>query len=371
LPSQAFLNKLKSHVAQRVFKVEVLDQNENIIDELSKNVIDGSITITDESGARRSAQIIFENSNGLFTPNPNGYIWKNRKFRISTGLVLDDGTEEYVSRGIYVCGEVELISEFSNTEVIVQFYDKFCLIDGTLRGKLKNNHLIPVNTTIFAAVNSILQSAGEVKSAIIESTSETTPYTIIKTTSNNSSYGDMLKELAAMLSWKCFYDNEGYFRFQPPTNVLTDSSVWDFSTNEVTYLGSRNRQEYSKIYNSIVVIGQVINGATVRATAVDTSSDLGIASSIGECVLVVEDDLIYNNTLAQERANYELQNAISTVSSVDMNAIPVDIIDGSNIISAYDTQADLTDRYLVKSLTFPLVNNNNMTLNVWKGREIV
>jgi hypothetical protein len=360
---------LRSSTAKKIIKIEVLDNDENIIADITDNFMDGSLEDTDNLGARKSATITFKNEDGLYIPDFDGYVWINKKFRIKTGLMLDSEHAYYVDRGIFICSEPELTSKLSEQTASIQFLDKFSLLDGTLGGTLENTYIVNVGEDISDVVAQILIDAGEVNPPIIEPNSYTTPYTLIKEA--GSTYGDLLIELANMVSYQVYFDNEGYLRFEPASSIVSTGSVWDFATDEITYLGSQHRYEFSKLYNNVVVIGDNVNGTTYRATASDNSSNIGI-SAIGKKTLVVEDSLIYSTPLAQDRADAELLKAISLVETTDITCMPVDVIKGGDIITVTDTSSGMNEvRFLVKSISFPLKTQGEMSISGWQGREIV
>jgi len=358
---------LRSKTAVRIFKVELLDSaTEDVVEDLTDYVLDGSINISDNSGSRRSASITFNNTGGEFIPDSDGTIWMNNKFRISTGTMVDN--DEYlIQRGIFICSEPEINSDLdASNSITVQFLDKWNLIDKNL----ENTYIIPVGTSIKDAIDGILSEVGEVKTAIVEPTTEVTPYTI--TASYDTTYGNILIELANMISWVCYFDNNGYFRCESPTDIETAGSVWEFSTSEITYLDSRHLYEFSKVYNAITIIGDSYAGATVRYTAEDNGVDSSTSiAKIGRRPLTIEDSLISSTPLAQARAEFELQKSISLVETLDMSAMPVDVIDSSNIITVTDSGSGLSStRFLVKNVNFPLNIDANMTMQCWKGRSL-
>lgn len=359
---------LRSSIAQRIVKIEVLDDDENVTDEIAENIIDGSLQDSDNIGSRRNASITFENSTGLYIPSSTGNIWINKKFRIKTGLLVNE-IEYFVDKGVFVCSEPDVGSVLSDTTATIQFLDKFALLDGTLGGTLENTYVIPVGTTITNAVIDILTEAGEIKPPIVEPNLFVTPYTIIKEA--GATFGELLIELANMVSYTCFYGEDGFFRFEPPTDILTTGSVWDFSTTEITYLGSSHKYEFANLYNNVIVIGDNVNGITCRGQSSDNSSDIGILA-IGKKTKVITDSLIYTQVLAQDRSYAELQKAVSLVETVDLNSMPIDIIKGGDIVTVTDASSGMTvTRFLVKSLNFPLRVQGDMTISAWQGREII
>jgi len=248
--------------------------------------------------------------------------------------------------------------------------DKWSLLNGDLAGTLSSDYIVPVGTNIGSVVKDIITLSGDVKSPVIIPTNVTSPYTL--TIDRNSNYADLLIKLAEMISYDIFYDENGVLRFQSPTEDNIRPSIWDFSTNEVTYLGSTRRYEFNKVKNSVYVYGDNINGSQVSGLAQDnyifSPTNVGL---IGERPLVINDEIIYTNDLAQQRANYELKKSIILQEIVDVDCIPIYHLKENDIITIEDNGNGLNrDRYLIQNGNIPLKYDGTMKLNLWKFREI-
>ena len=366
---QDLVTIIKSSSAQKLVKIEVLDENYQIIDTISPKLLSGSIDMSFSDGARRTANIVLDNSELDFFPDVDD-LWMNNKFRISTGYVIS-GVDYYIPRGIFEYGENEISSSIdADTTASLSFYDQTSRLDGTLSGTLDVTYIIEEGWTIEYAVQDILTEAGETKTPIVYPTTETLPFDIVKLPGDT--YLDILNNLASMLSWNFFYDSNGTPRFQPSTNIETSGSVWDFTTDEVNYLGGQRRYQFSDIKNYIRVIGDNYNALTYSAIAEDTNVDSPTrVALIGKRVKVIEDANIYSDSLASRCANYELEKSISLIEQINMSSIPVDVIETDNVITITDTALELsTERYLVKSLSFPLTTEGSQSLSLWRARSL-
>jgi hypothetical protein len=369
-----YITALKSNIRQPIVKLEFLDNNENVTSEITPDLISGDLQLSSDIGSRRNLNLVLENIDGAYTPVEEGSLWINSKVRIFTGLRVND-EDYYISRGIFVIGDPEISSNFSEQTASLSFMDKWSLLNGELAGELEDDYVISVGTNIETAVRAIFTAAGEVKSPIIAPVTTATPTTVYTITEEaGSNFAEILIKLAKMLgSWTVFYDRNGFPRFQPSTDIDDAPSVWDFTTNEVTYRGNSRQFEFSKIKNSVKIIGDNISGNIATGLAQDTSvTSPTRISLIGTRSVVITDELIYNDILAQERADWELvNNYISLAESIDITALPIDIIEGDHIITITDSGNGLIgDRYLVKSGSFPLTNGQDMKLSVWKTRSL-
>jgi hypothetical protein len=368
---QDFLAKIKSPYAQKLVKIEIMDETETILSTITPKLISGDIQMSFDNGIRRTANMILDNSEFEFTPDVDN-LWINTRFKLYTGLAMDDGTEYYVPRGIFLNSEVEITSNFSETVSTIGIYDKMATLNGELLGVLEAPYIIDVGSDISDVLTQLLLDAGEVKPPIIDPSiiGETTPFTIATTA--GQTYYDIILSLCNMLTYTFFFDNLGFPRFQPPTDLENSGSVWDYDITQINYLGAQRRYAFPEIHNYVVVVGDNIDSTIIKATASDTNptSNTRIAL-IGKRTMVIEDSNIYNISLASQRAEYELSKAIAMIETINATSIPVDIIYPDDVITITDPAISLTgDRYLVKSVSFPLTTDGTMSLSLWKQRSL-
>ena len=245
-----FVTTMKAASAKRICKIQILDGLENVVSEITRDLISGDLQMSDNLGARRNCNLSLDNSKGLYTPDPEKLFWINSKIKVFSGHIVN-GEPYYVSRGIFVTGEPEVTSKLSDKSMSVQLYDKWVLLENPL----KNDYIIPVGTSIQAAIKGVFQEAGEVKVPIIYPTNEISPYTLI--VSAGETFADILIKLSQMLSYTCYFDNDGFPRFEPQPDYLTKGVVWEFKTTEVNYLGSSRRFEFSKVKNFIKIFKEL------------------------------------------------------------------------------------------------------------------
>jgi|WetSurMetagenome_2_1015567.scaffolds.fasta_scaffold87720_2 hypothetical protein len=362
-----YVNTVKSRNTTRKVKIELLNSTEQIIGTISPRLLDGSVSKNSEY-CRRTATLTLENSDGSLIPS-SSLFWINSKLKLYTGYEIN-GEEYYVSQGVFLVGEPQLSSELSNLTLSLNLYDKMEKLSGLFGGTLKSEYIINVGEPVNDVIKNIFLAAGEIKTPILEPNDIVTPYTI--TQEPGSTYLDLIKTICEMSTYTCFYDELGYPRFEPPVSIDTEPSIWDFKTSEINYSGANRRYTYSDVKNTIVVRGDNINGSTYTATAQDTnlSSDTRV-SLIGEIVKYIEDSNIYSNDLCQARADYELLQSTALIETINFNAVIVDHLETQQICTITDSGIDLNqDRYLIKSLSLPLVNNGNMTGELWKSRNL-
>jgi hypothetical protein len=368
---EQYLTALREPNVEVVYKIELLDKNENVIDDITEDLIDCSVTMTMQNGQRRSATLTLVNLYNKYTPNVNGYIWLDKKIRMWSGIKVN--SEDYLfSHGIFVIYEPDADSHFSDTKVTLALRDKWSYLNGDLKGTLKNDYIIAVGSNIGNAVRDIIVTeAKEVKPPIIVPTTVTSPYTL--TINRGDTYADMLIKLSEMISYNLYFDSNGILRFEPDTNDNLKPIAWNFGQDEISYQGSNRRYEFYKVKNSVYIFGDNVNGSQCHGEAQDsyifsnTKVDL-----IDERVLVIEDDIIYTNDLCQQRANYELKKAVLLNEVIDTNCITIPHLNEGDIVTIEDDGNGLErDRRLIQNITLPLKYDTQMQVNLWQVRQII
>ena len=364
---------LRNPSREVLYKLEFCDSNGITIQAVESKEIDGSISIQLKNGIRRTCNITLDNSSGMFTPSYDGLVSINNTLKLYTGLVVN-GVDTYVQRGVFYFGNPRMTVNNSGQKTIeLEAYDTYSLLDGTISGTLGYQYIVPTGTLVSEAVTQTLLDAGIISPILIYPTTKITPHVL--SISAGGSYSEILIGLANMMSWDVFFDQYGVFRFQPATEETTQAEVWEFSAInswENTYLSGIHNFEWNKIRNYVSVVGDNINGFIVKATAQNDNifSDTYIGK-IGQRTVVIDDQQISTLIEAQDRADYELRVQTNIQESVDMECVPVDIINEGDIVLINDPDNALNrDRYLVSTINFPLKNGGTMQCNLVKAREV-
>ena len=365
-----YKNILKSGIYRPFCRLEFLrSEDETVYDSIDRYIISGTLSISNNNGLRRSCNMVVYNEDNYFTPSPDG-IWLRQKVQLYLGLKNTDG-DDYIlfPQGVFVISDPEIISEQSSKTANLRFLDKWALLNGDLGGEIDATYIIPLSTDINEAIISILALVNDTKSPILQSISEVTPYTI--THDAGDTYADILIELANLYSREIYYNEVGNLVFSEPIDENTLGSEWDYTTDEVLYLGANRIFHFSKIYNRVSVTGDNINGniATGLAENTDLISETNIYRLTPPRTKVITDDLISTDALAQTRAEYELEKYIKVQESMSLKSIPMYHLDVNKVITATDDSIGLEqDRYTILTIDLPLNGKSNMTLSVYKNK---
>jgi hypothetical protein len=370
-----YINAVKLNTIYPRIKIEFLYPDETVKEEITQDIKSngGNLSINFQNGVRKSCNVPLINIDKKYIPSPNT-IWIRNKFKLWLGLRINN-EDYFISQGIFVVRNPEVSNNFSEKLVNLTGVDKFALLDGQLGGELDAIYQIPVGTNIHEAIKSILILAGDTKSPILDSKyiSETTPYTIRKEAGGN--YGEILNELAGMLSANIFYNENGHLVFEEGTVDIIDntkSSIWDFTTEEFEYLGVNVTYQFEDIFNEVLVIGDNINGdiATGKATNTNLLSPTR-TQLIGKRTKVIEDSIIYTDSLALQRANYELKRLIMLQSKSTLKSTPMFHLDVNKIITLTDDYYNFDrDRFLIQSINIPFDLGSQIDIDVVNSVEL-
>lgn len=360
---------VKEKIIKPRFKLSLLRQNEFIQEEIIDDIIDGSgtLSINYQQGQRRSLNFSLRNTDGKWTPDPNtNHLWVGSKFKLELGLMVNETDTYWSPNGVFVISDPTVTHLNSDKQVSIQCYDKFSLLDGTLGGNTEGTYIINVGTNIKQAVKDILMLDNgngypiDIQPLIFDSNyqNEVTAYTITK--SPNSTLGDMIIELANMISCDVYYNENGNLIFQSGISDIANikkPTLWSFKENELEYLSSNLSFNFSKVKNRVIVIGGNVNSTIIYSAVAENKNAKSPTKiqKIGIKNAYIEDSSIYTQQLAQDRANYEL-NKISIVQlSSNLQSSYMTHLDVNNCIEISDEFLGFkNDRFIIQSLNIPI-----------------
>lgn len=357
------------------FRLFVLNQDESVSYEIPQEDIilnSGSYNENYQQGQRRSLSVSLVNIDGRYTPSING-IWVNNKFRFDIGIEIDNEIF-WFSRGIYVIGNPTSTRGISEREVTIELLDKFARLEGNM-GTTEGTYEIPVDTDVEQAIKDILMlDAGDgypldLKPIIYDDVFRglKTPYTLTKEA--GAPLSELILDLAMMLNAECFYNTDGNLCFISINDTTDDSNkslIWTYDEDNNMCSVLNPNWEFAGVINEYHVIGDNINGELFSAKASNDNAGSPLCiERIGRRVGLLEDQNIYSDDLAQQRADYELRKAsiLKTTVSVSSSFIPLLFV--NNIVEISDEFYNWDrEKFIIQSIGFGLGNETEMTLEV-------
>lgn len=264
-------NTALQNIRNLSIRVNLLNSNLQIVDEISGNVISGTITIDSNSDIRRTCSIQLITTDNTFNIE-QGKIWLDRYIQIYTGIEnISTGEIDWVNQGVYLINNPTLSYTGNSSILSFQGLDLMSKLTGLRDGYLTTlSTQIEQGSSIRNSIIALLELGGFTKYTI-EENPITTPYLI--NIDVGGSIFDVLKELRDIVpNYEMFFDVNGTFVYQKiPTGeddqILVSNDSW-----EAVKTGVEQTKEFDKIKNYVQVWGKSIEPSYFQTTTTTVSS---------------------------------------------------------------------------------------------------
>lgn len=372
IPNQTDYDLSQLKVRNQRIKVDLLNFNFQTINSLEGKVTDGSISIDATSDIRRTCNItlVVENSENILAPG--GQVWLDKFIKVYVGTDNPRNGNETVwnNMGLFLINNPESVYNATTNTITFEGLDLMAKLTGRRNGQLPAvTTVVPAESKVADVVKQTITQLGGFDKYIIQDAGYEIPYDIKK--DMGSTIYDLLVEIRDLYSdWEMFFDVDGVFHWQQIPNGINEPVVLDFNQLKQKVIISETIDvDFENVKNHIIVYGRLLdNGEQVMATSTDTiSSSPYNVDSIGQINYIVDDERIYNNDLAQQRADYELFLHARMNNSITLEIVPLYWLNDVNVKIAYTNKnVGIEGEYLIKTLEIPLGVGNNMTITAIK-----
>lgn len=335
-------------------------------------ILGGSYSENYQNGQRRTLSFSLLNNDGKYNPNING-LWINTKIALEIGLQIPDVEGIlWFNEGTYLLTNASPSHSKDQETVSIECSDKFVIFDGK-NGVISSTLEIPVGTDIKSIITDVLMNSDgtgypfDSKPFIYHSSFENKKTPLTLSFNAGQTYGELLIQLAEILSAEIFYNANGNLTIIPMSEVTKDSDkpvLYDYTIQDCNFQNSDFSFGMTDFVNQIVVIGANVNGHTCIATAQndDPSSPL-CYKRIGLRTAIINDSNITNDILAQERADYELRKVLIAKSTLSSSVFFNPLLSVNNMVTYSDDFYELSrERFLIQSLSFSLDYSGLMSI---------
>lgn len=372
IPNQTDYDLSQLKVRNQRIKVDLLNFNFQTVNSLEGKVTDGSISIDATSDIRRTCNItlVVEKSEDMIAPG--GQVWLDKFIKVYVGTDNPRNNNETVwnNMGLFLINNPESVYNATTNTITFEGLDLMAKLTGRRNGQLPAvTTVVPAESKVADVVKQTITQLGGFDKYIIQDAGYEIPYDIKK--DMGSTIYDLLVEIRDLYSdWEMFFDVDGVFHWQQIPNGINEPVVLDFNQLKQKVIISETIDvDFENVKNHIIVYGRLLdNGEQVMATSTDTiSSSPYNVDSIGQINYIVDDERIYNNDLAQQRADYELFLHARMNDSITLEIVPLYWLNDVNVKIAHTNKnVGIEGEYLIKTLEIPLGVGNNMTITAIK-----
>ena len=281
-------NVLKQQYIKKYIRLELLDFQYNIVDELSGNMTKCSINVDSNSDLRRSCDLGFVVTTSTFDIKAGSKLWLDKFVRPYVGYEnMRTGEIQWYNQGIYLVNNPQWSYNASTNEISMQALDLMSKLTGLRNGNLEGIPTkIAKDENVREAIISTLALGGFTKYICEEcktkdGTIVPVPYDI-EIDVGGTVY-DILSSLRDIMpNYQIYFDVNGVFHYEPiplayDDPVLIDDDLWP------SLLISENiNTDFESVKNYVEVLGHTwdvdyyspsdkttVSGGTITPTFAD------------------------------------------------------------------------------------------------------
>lgn len=225
------------------------------------------------------------------------------------------------------------------------------------------------NTPCIDPITPLLSKSLELKKDSSDNNIINCPYTA--KVERGKTYADVLLEYATILCAHIYYDVNGRLVIEPAIDSaddITDTDkevVWHFTVEEKQLLGLNQVHNFDKVYNDIIVLGNVANGYQFKARVQNRNlmSDTCVQKIGLKSKEPIEDNQYYSDDQCKELAMYYAKVDTMLQKSGDISSTPLFHLDVNKLVSVSTPNNNMSkELFLITGYT--LNSSNSMTVNV-------
>lgn len=198
-----------------------------------------------------------------------------------------------------------------------------------------------------------------------------------------NTYADVLLEYATILCAHIYYDENGCLTIEPMTDEaddITDTNkevLWHFTVEEKQLLGLNTTYNFDKVYNDIIVLGNITSGYQFKARVQNRNlmSDTCVQKIGLKTKEPLEDNQYYSDEQCKELAIYYAKIDTILQKSGDITSTPLYHLDVNKLVTVSTPNNNMSkELFLVTGYTLNSSNTMSLTVtsvNVLKDFSVV
>jgi hypothetical protein len=354
-------------------KLEWLNPDLTLKQDLTAEVLDGSVSVELGVESRRGFQLTLENKGGLWTPTNSPLtqpLFMNNILRISSGMVLTDGTIEYVPLGTFRVNRAMADTEARTIAVDGRDFWK------DFSWGLRFTARFAPSTTLNAIIASLAANVGIISVSLDPQgdavSLQAAPAPSLKFR-RGMRVADCFTVLADDFGWEFFFDSTGTLITRPTIAIDLQTTAMTLADTETCYRRAKGGLEDSTdIFNHVGVSSTdpAISPAYGEAKDDNPSSPTWVGGSFGDRYHEEELDWVQDNGQATRAAQNILRRNLYLTHPANVDTGPLPFLDVQDVIELTDTDLKITaGRYFIDKISIPL-DGSDQTMRLLEARAI-
>lgn len=309
-------NTSKQANRKALVKIDLLNFEYFVVDNLEGYGLDGSISIDANSDMRRTCNISFIVKDSTFDIKSGGEIWLDKLVKIYLGIE-DIKTNEisWTDMGIFLINQPTYTYDAKTKTMSIQGVDLMARLTGLRNGVIKEISesgyaLIPVGTNVREAIIGIL-TENNFKNYFVSECLNTdgeiqnVPYDM--KFEQGSTWYDVLVELKNILPhYQIYFDTKGVFRYEPipydtDDPIMINEDIWNSNV-----LSETINVDFQSVKNVVEVWGRVHETEYYSDSTTTTIINNNQIKPTWGGITELEDYMITALTLPQDLSSNEL-----------------------------------------------------------------
>lgn len=362
------INLSKQNLQDIYTKIELLNKDDLVIDELQGIIINGNISIDSTSDTRRTCNLdILLNNKNLIPNDRSSIIWFDKKFKLYVGIKnFSSGEVEWFNKGIYYFTNPNIDLSESEATISITGVDKMCVYTSDFDGCLTYKTKITSGTPMFDTIKNLISLVGETNYVINDVENLSIPYDISKEA--DSDIIDILIEIRDLyMGYEFFYTEDGTFVWQKIKDRKNDNVQYIYDEDDKLVINYSNKPDFSNIKNKVVIWGkQFEDKEQITSTLLNKNNNKFGIDYIGERPYVICDDTIQTQEQANLRAEYEMYLHSNLNETVSLESIQILDLDVNKIITINKSYCGINGNFLIERLSYQLGDSGTMTIEAKK-----
>lgn len=254
-------NVLKQQYIKKYMKLELLDFQYNVVDELSGNMISCSINVDSTSDLRRSCDLTFVVTSSTFDIKSGQKLWLDKFVRPYVGCEnMRTGKIQWYNQGIYLVNNPQWSYDAATNEISMQALDLMSKLTGLRNGNLEGIPTkIAKDENVREAIIRTIELGGFTKYVCEEcktndGTITPVPYDI-EIDVGGTIY-DILSQLRDIMpNYQIYFDVDGVFHYEPIPLAKDDPVVIDDDLWPHLLISENINTDFESVKNYVEVYG--------------------------------------------------------------------------------------------------------------------